>query len=119
MLTVVDEFSRFPFAFPCRSTDAETVISCLNQLFALFGMPAYIHYDRGSAFVSHDLISYLHHGGIGCSNTSIYNPRGNGQCENPLAEVPSPEMPDNVSGGVRRSTRQRKPVDRYGAVPYI
>jgi len=36
-----------------------------------------------------------------------------------LAEVPSPKMPDNVSVGVRRSTRQRMPVDRYGAVPYI
>ena len=47
MLTVVDEYSRFPFAFPCRSTDAETVISCLNQLFALFGMLAYIHSDQG------------------------------------------------------------------------
>jgi len=81
MLTVVDEYSRFSFAFPCRSTDAETVISCLNQLFTLFGMPAYMHSDRGPAFVSHDLISYLHNRGIGCSNTSIYNPRGNGQCE--------------------------------------
>jgi len=30
MWTVVDEHSRFPFAFPCRSTDTETVISCLN-----------------------------------------------------------------------------------------
>ena len=39
--------------------------------------------------------------------------------ETPLAEVPSPEMPDNVSCGVRRSTRERKPVDKYGAVPYI
>jgi len=39
--------------------------------------------------------------------------------ETPLAEVLSPEMSDNVSGGVRRSTRQRKPVDRHGAVPYI
>ena len=39
--------------------------------------------------------------------------------ETPLAEVPSPEMPDNHSVGVRRSTRQRKPVVRYGAVPYI
>ena len=39
--------------------------------------------------------------------------------ETPLAEVPSPEMPDNDSVGVRRSTRQRKPVVRYGAVPYI
>jgi len=37
----------------------------------------------------------------------------------PLAEVPSPEMPHNDSVGMRRSTRQRKPVVRYGAVPYI
>jgi len=38
--------------------------------------------------------------------------------DSPLAEVPSPEMPHNDSVGVRRSTR-RKPVVRYGAVPYI
>jgi len=37
----------------------------------LFVMPAYIHSDQGSAVMSHDLISYLHHQGIGCSNTSI------------------------------------------------
>jgi len=46
--------------------------------------------------------------------------------DSPLAEVPSPEMPDNDSVGVRRSTRQRKSVVRknlskkaHGAVPYI
>ena len=38
--------------------------------------------------------------------------------ETPLAEVPRPEMSDNIPGGVRRSTRQRKPVDRYGSVSY-
>ena len=37
----------------------------------------------------------------------------------PRAELPSPEMSDKVSDGMRTSTRQRKPVDRYGAVPYI
>ena len=55
MLTVIDEFSRFPFA--CSSVDAKTVISCLNRLFALFGMPAYIHSDRGTMFMSHALTS--------------------------------------------------------------
>lgn len=80
-LTIVDEFSRFPFAFPCRSTDANTVIECLNQLFAVFGLCGYIHSDRGPAFMSNELISYLHSRGIACSKTSAYNPRGNGQCE--------------------------------------
>jgi len=32
-LTVVDEYSRFPFAFPCSDMTAKTVIQCLTQLF--------------------------------------------------------------------------------------
>ena len=81
MLTVVDEFSRFPFAFPCRDVSAQTVIMCLNQLFAIFGMPAYTHSDRGSSFMSAELKGYLHSKGIATSRTTPYNPEGNGQCE--------------------------------------
>ena len=35
-LTVVDEYSRFPFAFPCCDMTAKTVIQCLTQLFSIF-----------------------------------------------------------------------------------
>jgi len=52
LLTIVDEYSRFPFAFPCASVDSKTAIAHFNQLFAVFGMPAYIHSDRGAAFMS-------------------------------------------------------------------
>jgi len=45
-LTVVDEYSRFPFAFPCSDMTAKTVIQCLTQLFSIFGMCSYIHSDR-------------------------------------------------------------------------
>ena len=76
---LLDDFSRFHF--PCSCVDAKTVISCLNGLFALFGMPAYIHSDRGTAFMSHALTSYLHRHGVACSKTSVYNAHGNGQCE--------------------------------------
>ena len=74
---LLDEFSRFP----CPSVDAKTVISCLNGLFALLGMSAYIQSDRGTAFMSHALTSYLHRHGVACSKTSVYNAHGNGQCE--------------------------------------
>jgi len=37
-LTVVDEYSRFPFAFPCSDMTATTLIQCLTQLFSIFGM---------------------------------------------------------------------------------
>ena len=46
MLTVVDEYSHFPFAFPCPNTLSSTVIKCLDQLFTLCGTPSYIHSDR-------------------------------------------------------------------------
>ena len=59
MLTIVDEFSRFPFAFPCANMDASTVIACLSQLFTLFGLCAFVHSDRGPAFMLNDLLSYF------------------------------------------------------------
>ena len=34
MLTVTDEYSRFPFAFSCRNMESGTVIRCLTELFA-------------------------------------------------------------------------------------
>jgi len=54
LLTIVDEYSRFPFSFPCASVDCKTAIAHLDQLFALFGMPAYIHSDRAAAFMSNE-----------------------------------------------------------------
>ena len=81
MLTIIDEYSRFPFAFPCSRMDASTVIACLSKVFLLFGLCAFIHSDRGPAFMSFELQSFLHSKGIGVSRTSVYNPRGNGQCE--------------------------------------
>ena len=67
MLTVVDDFSRFFFAFPCASIDAKTVIVCLNQLFAIFGLPSYVHSDRAATFTSSELSSYFLRRGIACS----------------------------------------------------
>ena len=81
ILTVVDEFSRFPFAFPCRDVSTATVIGSLNTLCSIFGMPAYTHSDRGSAFMSDELYSYLHGKGIATSRTTPYNPQGKEQCE--------------------------------------
>ena len=78
---IVDEYSRFPFVFPCSDVSAATVIKCLTQLFAIFGMPAYIHSDRGSAFISRDVQNFLNTKGIACSRTTPYNPEGNGQVE--------------------------------------
>ena len=81
ILSIVDEFSRFPFAFPCRSTDAQTVIRCFVTLFSIFGTPMFIHSDRGGGFVGRELRNWLHAHGVATSNSSPFHPTGNSQVE--------------------------------------
>ncbi|GFW30868.1 hypothetical protein TNCV_2939701 [Trichonephila clavipes] len=81
ILTIVDEFSRFPFAIPCSDISTKTVILHLKNIFSIFGMPLFIHSDRGSSFMSHELKSFLTSQGIATSRTTPYNPAGNGQVE--------------------------------------
>ena len=78
---MVDEFSRFPFAIPCRDQEAGTVIKALTNLFSLFGTPGSIHSDNGPSLISQEFRSFLIENNIGYSNSSRYNPQGNGQCE--------------------------------------
>ena len=40
LLTIVDEYSRYPFAFPVVDTSTESVKKCLLTVFGLFGMPS-------------------------------------------------------------------------------
>lgn len=81
ILTVIDEYSRFPFAFPCSDMSSATVIKNLNELFMIFGMPAFLHSDRGTSFLSSEVKQFLHSRGIATSRTTPYNPQGNGQVE--------------------------------------
>ena len=80
-LNVVDEYSRFPWVFPCSDISASTVSCCFVTLFTMFGLPEYIHSDQGSSFLSRELRDFLSSRGIASSNTTAYNPRGNGQVE--------------------------------------
>ena len=81
MLTIVDEYSRFPFVYPCKDMTSNTVIKCFNHLFSLFGMPGFVHNDRAPDFLSAQIKEYLHGRSIATSRTSRYNPMGNGQAE--------------------------------------
>ncbi|KAL9975044.1 hypothetical protein ACROYT_G012160, partial [Oculina patagonica] len=69
-LMVVDEYSRFPFVFPCPDVSTNTVIKCLTSLFSLVGMPAYVHSDRGASFMSRELREFLSSKGVASSRTT-------------------------------------------------
>ena len=59
LLVIVDEFSRFPFAYPCKDLSSRTVIAALTDLFGIFGFPNYIHSDNGSSLIAAELKKYL------------------------------------------------------------
>lgn len=81
LLVIVDEYSRYPFAFPCQDLTAKTVISCLKKLFTLFGCPDSIHSGRGTQFISSELKEFLWQHGVVITHSTPYHPIGNGQCE--------------------------------------
>ena len=45
-LTLIDEYTRFPFAFPCTDVTLFIVINRLTQLFSIFDTCAFIHLDQ-------------------------------------------------------------------------
>ena len=87
LLVIIDEYSRFPFVFPCQHMTTSTVIKCLDKLFILCGTPGFIHSDNGPAFISHEFTSYLLQRGISSSKSSIYHPCGNVQAERTVQMV--------------------------------
>jgi len=76
---VVDEYSRFAFAYPCSNMFTSTVIRCLDQFFALCGMLSYVHSDRRLTIMSRDLKPYLTKHGVSASQSTPYHPTGNSQ----------------------------------------
>ena len=68
LLIIVDEYSRFPFAFPCRDMTSLSVIRCLSQVFSLLGTPNYLHSDNQSSFISAEIKEFLVNRGIATSH---------------------------------------------------
>ena len=58
LLIIVDEFSRFPFAFPCKNMTSSVETQCLDKLFALCGTPSFVHTDNAAAFASTEFKTY-------------------------------------------------------------
>ena len=87
ILVVVDGFSKFVWLYPTRSTTTNEVITRLEHQKAVFGNPARIVTDRGTAFTSAEFEEY-------CAKEKIQHvlittglPRANGQVERINATV--------------------------------
>ena len=82
ILTAMDSFSKFAFAFPMRNQEAITVAKILvDQVFTFFGTPMRILSDQGKNFESQLFQELCRCMNIEKVRTSSYKPSTNGQQE--------------------------------------
>ena len=53
----------------------------LKIIVSLFDFPAIVHNDNAKCFVSKEIKEFLNKRGIASTFSSVYNPRGDSQCE--------------------------------------
>jgi len=80
-LIVIDAYSRFPWAFPLRSTTSNAIIILLRDLFSTFGPPNLLVSDNGPQLVSQEFEAFLYDEGIRHIKSPPYHPPSNGLCE--------------------------------------
>lgn len=81
IFAVVDGFSKFVWLYPVKSTGQDEVVKKLKEWASVFGFPARILSDRGSAFTSNAYKEFLEVNMVEqiCTTTGVA--RGNGQVE--------------------------------------
>ena len=81
ILTVIDIFSKYAFAFPVKDMSAVTLIEKCKEVFSLVGFPNCVLTDRGTQFLSDMFLEFLGKFNIKKLSTNSYSPHSNGCCE--------------------------------------
>jgi len=82
MITVLDHFTKYAFAFPVRSHDAVTVAKYLvKRVFLVYGVPTQLLSDRGAEFVGSVMTDMCRLMEIDKIRTTSYKPSMNGALE--------------------------------------
>ena len=77
-LVIVDYESKWPEAYPLRNMTSETVVNCLVDYTARFGVPEEVLTDNGANFVSKVMKKFCEALGIRQIRTYPYHPQTNG-----------------------------------------
>ena len=81
LLTIIDYYSRYPFACVVSSGSSEQIIGKLIEVFSKFGFPSELVTDNGTCFTSQTFADFLASLGIKHLRSSIYFPSSNGVVE--------------------------------------
>ena len=78
---MIDRYSRYPEVETITSTNASTVITKLNKIFASHGIPQILVTDNGPPFKGKDFKKYMEESGISHQLNTPYWPQGNAEAE--------------------------------------
>lgn len=78
---LIDDYTHYPVVWEVSSTSASVVIKRLEELFSLFGIPAFLRSDGGPPFQSKDFQRYMSENGITHRKSTPLWPQGNGIVE--------------------------------------
>lgn len=81
VLTIVDAFTKFCFVRSVPNTKTKYVVTELNNIMQIFGVPRRIISDRGKSFVSQKFREFCEQKNITHHLNAVGMPRGNGQVE--------------------------------------
>ena len=87
IVCIIDCFSRFVEAIPCKDASAKSAAGALLQVFGRYGAPSEVRSDQGSQFaaaVTQELLEYC---GTHSRFTLPYRPQANGMVERANGEV--------------------------------
>lgn len=81
ILTIVDAFTKFTWIFPVETVTTDETLKKLRTVTHVFGNPARLITDRGTAFTSSSFKEFCTGENIELIHTTTGVPRGNGQVE--------------------------------------
>lgn len=81
LLVYICGFSKFVLLRAVKSTQTGPVLSMLDEVAGIFGQPARLITDRGTAFTSNAFSKYCSENGLEHCKIAVGTPRGNGQVE--------------------------------------
>jgi hypothetical protein len=81
-LVMIDLATKYPDAIALKRIDSKTIAEALLEMFCRIGLPSEILHDQGTQFMSSVMKRFNQLLQIKSINTTPYNPKCNGTCEN-------------------------------------